>query len=199
MIKFYNLPNTAPYIEFTSLYKKATQNKQKAIEAISISSWDTSNKEVNSRYVNLKHIHGDEWTFYTNYESQKMKEFLSHKQISGLFYWNSINVQIRIKALAYKSSSKTSDEHFAKRSRKKNALAISSMQSRQINSYADVVEKYNQTYQSIDKITKRPEYWGGISFKPYYFEFWKGHESRLNERRVYINKNDHWNDFVLEP
>ena len=31
----------------------------------------------------------------------------------------------------------------------------------------------------------RPSNWGGYSFKPYYFEFWEGHKSRLNKRNVY--------------
>ena len=40
-----------------------------------------------------------------------------------------------------------------------------------------------------DNLDECPNDWGGFLFKPYYFEFWKGHESRLNERDVYEIKN----------
>ena len=82
--------------------------------------------------VNLKYIIDDEWIFFSNYNSLKAQNFLNHDQISALFYWDSINVQIRIKAKIFKTLSKFSDEHFEKRNIKKNALSISSMQSQPI-------------------------------------------------------------------
>ena len=60
-----------------------------------------------------------------------------------------------------------------------NALAISSYQSKEIKSYDDVQKKYDTVLQDKCINLKRPEYWGGFSFIPYYFEFWEGHEHRL--------------------
>ena len=50
-----------------------------------------------------------------------------------------------------------------------------------------------------DNLEECPNHWGGFEFKPYYFEFWKGHESRLNERDVYEMKNGKWENYILEP
>ena len=48
-------------------------------------------------------------------------------------FWEEINAQIRIKAKIRKTKASISDEHFSKRSQQKNALAISSRQSKEID------------------------------------------------------------------
>ena len=69
---------------------------------------------------------------------------------------------------------------------KKNALAISSSQSNKIESYKQVELNYQKSLDN-DKLTDCPDYWGGFSFIPYYFEFWQGHQSRLNKILKYMN------------
>ena len=89
-----------------------------------------------------------------------------------------------MKAKIKKTSNEFNQKYFFDRSEEKNALAISSNQSKQIDSYNQVKENYNKSLKT-DDLKKCPEYWGGYSFTPYYFEFWEGHESRLNKREVY--------------
>ena len=48
-------------------------------------------------------------------------------------------------------------------------------------------------------VTKRPTYWGGISFEPFYFEFWTGKKYRLNERISYEKTINRWNKILLQP
>ena len=122
-----------------------------------------------------------------------------HDQITALFFWNSINVQIRIKAIINKSDEDFSNQHFLSRDKNKNALAISSNQSFKTDSLDDVKSKFNDTLKQDDLLRIRPKYWGGFSFIPYYFEFWQGHKSRLNKREVYELKNDVWKSYFLQP
>ena len=89
-------------------------------------------------------------------------------------------------------------KYFSERDEKKNALAISSSQSKKISSYDKVYENYNQSLNN-DNLKDCPEYWGGYSFTPYYFEFWEGHKSRLNKRKVYEMKNGDWDHCILQP
>ena len=103
-----------------------------------------------------------------------------------------------MKATINKSSAEFSDKHYSLRSKEKNALAISSLQSQPINSYQDVKNNYEHTLSSSD-LKNRPNYWGGYSFFPYYFEFWKGHESRINKREIYKNENNKWIKSFLSP
>tara|TARA_B100000767_G_C19774439_1_gene541776 strand:- start:485 stop:1081 length:597 start_codon:yes stop_codon:yes gene_type:complete len=198
MIDFIDLDDSKPYKTFFNYYKKAMERNQNSVEAIVISSFDKGLDEVNSRFVNLKFIKDKEWIFFSNYLSSKARSFDSHNQISALFYWNSINVQIRIKANIKKTSSKFNNEYFKNRATNKNALAISSEQSKPIKSYDEVINSYNKILK-LSKLDKCPDYWGGYSFKPFYFEFWEGHESRLNKRNVYEISGNQWKESFLQP
>ena len=198
MILFNNLNQDKPYLLFKEKYDEAVKAEQKAIEALSISSYNTNMQEVDSRFVNLKFITNDEFIFFSNYDSTKASAFNSHNQIAALVYWASINVQIRMKAKIKKTSNEYNQKYFFDRSEKKNALAISSKQSKQIDSYNQVKENYNKSLKN-DDLKKCPAYWGGYSFTPYYFEFWEGHESRLNKREIYKRIDGVWEQSLLQP
>ncbi len=198
MIKFQKLNKEAPYKIFKKNYEAAQYNNQKNIEAVSISSFSKELKEVNSRFVNLKFIKNNEFIFFSNYKSPKSIEFEEHDQISALIFWNSINIQIRIKAKIKKTSSQLNKDYFFDRDKKKNALAISSRQSQIISSYTDIKDNFNNSFKS-NNLRSCPDYWGGFSFKPYYFEFWEGHQSRLNKRDAYELSGEDWIHSILQP
>jgi pyridoxamine 5'-phosphate oxidase len=198
MIKFNNLNKEIPYQLFKAKYDEAIDAGQKGIEAISISSYKKEMSEVDSRYVNLKFITNDEFIFFSNYNSPKATSFNSHNQIAALVYWPSIGVQIRMKAKIKKTTNKYNQKYFFHRSQEKNALAISSSQSKIINSFDAVKENFKKSLIN-DNLKECPKYWGGYSFKPYEIEFWEGNEFRLNKRNLYRKDNASWNHFILEP
>ncbi len=198
VITFKNLCQETPYLKIKEKYDEAVKSNQKIVEAISISSFSYDANEVNSRYVNLKFIENNEFIFFSNYNSPKSNDFDSHDQISAIIFWNSINVQIRMKAKIKKTPSHFNKSYFKKRDPKKNALAISSNQSQPINSYNDVLDNYNKVFET-HKLDECPEYWGGFSFRPYYIEFWEGRPSRLNTREAYTLKNNDWILEILQP
>lgn len=199
MIEITNLDRAEPYEKFLYFYNKANENGQEDIEVVNISSYNLSQNEVHSRYVNLKYIQSNQWIFFSNYNSLKSRDFQSHDQISATFYWSKINTQIRINAKIFKSDSSVSDNHFNKRDLSKNALAISSFQSKQIESYDDVQKMHDLVLQDSCNNLKRPEYWGGFSFTPYYFEFWEGHKHRINKRVEYRLSDGRWSKNYLQP
>ena len=198
MIELIDLNNSEPYSIFEDLYKKAVIKKQKHIEALALSSFDNKVNSPDSRFVNLKYVINDEWIFFSNYESPKADQFFQNCNISCLFFWEKINTQIRMKAKISKTNSKISDRHFSKRSKPKNALAISSKQSKEISSYEKIKDNFKMTLSS-ENLMKRPDYWGGFSFTPYYFEFWESNEFRLNKRKVFKFAEDKWKSFILQP
>ena len=198
MIKFINDNSEKPYILFREKYYAALKKKQSSIEAISISSYSLANSEVDSRFVNLKYVDDKRFIFFSNYETPKAAAFNSHSQIVALIYWSSINVQIKMKAQIKKTSKEFNQKYFYDRSEKKNALAISSYQSKQIDSYKEVKARYNKVLKS-DDLKKCPDYWGGFSFIPYYFEFWEGNESRINKREVFNKIDNIWQHSILQP
>ena len=198
MIKFVNNNLDAPYVKFKEEYERAVSANQKIVEAITISSYSKLDNLVDSRYVNLKIVDNKEFIFFSNYNSPKSKDFNEHNQMSALFFWSSIKVQIRLKGVIKKTTKKFNKEYFAKRDVEKNALAISSNQSKPINSYNIVIEKYQNSLNN-DDLKLCPNYWGGFSFKPYYFEFLEVHSKRLNKRESYLLQNNKWHKEFLEP
>jgi len=199
MIKFLNLSSEKPYLKFKSAYQAALDNGQKGIEAISVSSFNKEANEVEARYVNLKYIDANEWIFFSNYNSPKGCQFESHNQVSILIYWASTNTQVRMKAKISKASEEFSDQHFQGRTKEKNALAISSNQSQTIDSFDEVSKNFYKTLENMTPETTRPNFWGGYSFTPYYFEFWQGHENRLNKRHVFDMQGEEWIEQILQP
>jgi pyridoxamine 5'-phosphate oxidase len=198
VIIFNNICSEIPYKIFKEKYEEGIAAGQNNIEAFSISSFSKELNEVNSRYVNLKFINNKEFIFFSNYHSPKSYEFLSHKQITALFYWNNINLQIRLKAYIKKADKVFNSNYFKERDFKKNALAISSKQSQPIKSYQEIVKNFNRTIE-FENLERCPDHWGGFSFVPFYFEFWEGHSARINKRNAYqLSKND-WTHTVLQP
>lgn len=198
MIEFKNLCQEKPYLMFKNKYFEALDAGQNNIEAISISSYNKHLSEVDARYVNLKFIDKRNFIFFSNYESPKSLAFKSFNQISALIYWPSINTQIRMKAKICRTSLNYNNEYFKNRSVEKNALAICSNQSQFISSYDEVIKKYNHVKKEKD-LSQCPNYWGGFSFTPYHFEFWEGHDSRINKRRVFNKIDSGWSEFNIQP
>ena len=67
-----------------------------------------------------------------------------------------------------------------------------------IESYDAVKHNYQEVLKSKN-LKNCPKYWGGFSFKPYYFEFWEGNKNRINKREVYVNTNGCWKHSFLQP
>ncbi len=199
MIKFKNIEKSEPYEQFSNFYEKALTRNQDFPYSFCISSYDKNSEEVDSRFVNLKYIIENEWVFFSNYNSKKANSFETHNQIAANFFWSSIFVQIRIKGKIFKTNKDFSDKHFKNRKLEKNALAISSDQSAPIESFSMVKKKYLEELSSKESLKKRPNYWGGFSFIPYYFEFWEGDQNRLNKRTSFIQDGKSWKKIFLQP
>ncbi|MEL0271342.1 MAG: pyridoxal 5'-phosphate synthase [Gammaproteobacteria bacterium] len=198
MIQFKNISSEEPYVIFQDWYQEAVNAGQLRVQAVAISSYNPDTELVDSRFVNLKYIDNDRWVFFSNYNGPKAQAFESNQSISALFYWSATDAQIRMRAHIKKIPAAESDAYFANREPEKNALAISSNQSNQIDSYERVIKKYQEALSSAERMT-RPNYWGGFQFTPHYIEFWSGDRYRLNKRKVFEHIGTTWNSFFLEP
>ena len=196
VIEFLNIKSKPAKI-FGELYDLAFLQRQANIEACCVSLVSSSGYPT-SRMVNIKSMNDTILNFYTNYKSSKAKDINFSNKISCVFYWPSTRTQIRISGIISKISNDESDLHFSKRTKEKNAIAISSMQSKKISSFEEVVDNYTNALKSSN-LSERPSYWGGYKILPNYFEFWEGHDSRLNKRTVYIKDVNDWQSFTLQP
>lgn len=197
MIEFDKNINEKPIQKFIILYDRALKASELNIEAACLSSISIEHKP-RSRYINVKYVKNNNFIFFTNYESQKSQDIKHNNNICLNFFWKTINSQIRVEGNVQKISSIDSDKHWHSRNHDKNILAISSRQSQKSASYEEIIYKYNQIKQESSDFS-RPQYWGGYSLKPIYFEFWEGHESRINKREVFDMVNGIWKHSFLQP
>jgi pyridoxamine 5'-phosphate oxidase len=160
----------------------------------------TADNNPSSRVVLLKKITSKELYFFTNYESRKGREILENKNVSIVFYWPTLERQIRAVGVARKLSYQENEEYFHSRPRGAQLAASVSQQSKFLDSREDLESRLKSLEKKFTgKVIPCPTNWGGFSIECSYFEFWQGRENRLHDRVCYIHENDAWVLKLLEP
>jgi pyridoxamine 5'-phosphate oxidase len=153
------------------------------------------------RTVLLKGLNDRGFIFYTNYESRKAREMEATGRASLLFFWRSVERQVRIDGTVERVSPVESDAYFETRPLDSRLSVYASRQSEAIESrevLEEAFERVKRTYG--DGPVPRPEWWGGYRVVPDEFEFWQGRESRLHDRLRYIKgANGAWRRERLAP
>jgi pyridoxamine 5'-phosphate oxidase len=139
-----------------------------------------------ARIVLLKGIDDRGFVFYTNYESRKGRELAANAYASLVFYWPSVNRQVRIVGAVEQVSAAESDAYFASRPPDSRLAASISPQSDPIAHREALDAAFAQAQvRHPDGRVPRPPFWGGYRVLPEEIEFWQGRESRLHDRLRY--------------
>lgn len=143
------------------------------------------------RTVLLKGVDDRGLIFYTNYESRKAREMEATGRASLLFFWPSLERQVRIDGTVERISPVESDAYFDTRPIDSRLSVYASRQSEAIASrevLEEAFERVKRTYG--DGPVPRPAWWGGYRVVPDEFEFWQGRASRLHDRLRYLKLPD---------
>lgn len=146
-----------------------------------------------SRIVLLKHVSDLGFDFFTNYNSRKGRQLLQNMYASLLFFWPTMERQVRIEGRVEKVSSTESDDYFVSRPYEYQIGAWASPQSDIIpnrNTLMDWFKEFESIFEN--KELSRPPYWGGFRLVPESFEFWQGRPSRLHDRIEYVLNTNDW-------
>ncbi len=152
-----------------------------------------------ARVVLLKGIEGDNFEFYTNYDSRKGLDIKVNPHVALCFYWPELERQVRIEGKAVKMSETESDEYFQSRPYGSQIGAWASPQSRPI-SREELDKKMNELMLKYPERVPKPKSWGGYRVRPEVIEFWQGRASRLHDRLEYRRTVDEgWAKVRLAP
>ena len=146
------------------------------------------------RTVLLKEVTKVGFVFYSNYNSEKGRQIQENPKASILFYWESLERQVRVSGAAEKLTASESDEYFQSRPRGAQVGAIASPQSDRIENRAELEVRYRSIAEKYEGVSvKRPKNWGGYRLLPESFEFWQGRSDRLHDRfRYYLDGAGIW-------
>lgn len=156
------------------------------------------NGQPSSRIVLLKGIDEAGILFYTNYESRKGQDLEQNPQACLLFFWPTLQRQIRVEGSVYKAPSELSTEYFNSRPLASRISAIASPQS-QPTTRADLEQRCDAITAEFGEQPPRPDNWGGYYLQPTQIEFWQGRTCRLHDRFLYTLHQGQWQIQRLAP
>ena len=152
------------------------------------------------RTVLLKGADEHGFVFYTNYESRKARELAESGRASLLFYWPSLNRQVRIDGSVEQVTDLESDAYFASRPVDSRIAAAISRQSEPIADRETLQALFDAArLRDPEGTMSRPPFWGGYRVVPDTFEFWQGRLSRLHDRLRYVKHASGWTRDRLQP
>lgn len=195
-----------PFALFDDWFNTAKQSEPVDPNAMTLA---TCTKEAlpSARIVLLKEHDERGFVFYTNTQSRKASELDQNTNAALIFYWKSLNRQIRIEGRIEKVSDEQADNYYNSRHKGSRIGAWASKQSQILASRAelkDQVEEFEKKYKDEEQIP-RPPHWGGFRVVPNYIEFWHDGEFRLHTRLIYerakeaANLNAVWTKRMLYP
>jgi pyridoxamine 5'-phosphate oxidase len=138
------------------------------------------------RMVLVKQADEGGFVFYTNYESRKARELAANPFAALLFYWDPLGRQVRIEGPVERTTAEESAAYIRSRARGSQLSALSSPQSRPVESRAALearVAELSDRY--ADAELPLPGAWGGFRLTPQTFEFWQNRDDRLHDRLLY--------------
>ena len=190
-----------PIVQFQTWFNEARASGHLQPDAFALST-SSINSRPSVRFLLLKEVRERHFHFFTNYESNKVKDLSENPQAEMAFFWEKLFRQVRVYGKVTRLTGEESDAYWRTRPRESQIGGWSSPQSRKIQSREELdklVESFATKFK--DQPIPRPPHWGGFKLAAERIEFWTGRKARLHDREVYLwnEKSRGWEYGLLAP
>ncbi|XXR54190.1 pyridoxamine 5'-phosphate oxidase [Sorangium sp. So ce385] len=190
---------TDPFVLARELLEQRQTTEPTDATAMTLATADASGRP-SARMVLLKGIDDRGFVFFTNYESRKSMEIAANPFAALCIHWAKAAEQVRVEGRIERVSDAESDAYFETRPRGSQIGAWASRQSAPLPSREALLERVREIEARFEGgPVPRPPFWGGYRVVPERIEFWRGQESRLHDRVVYLRDGDGWRVERLYP
>ena len=189
-----------PFSQFSAWFEEAVEAEVHEPNAMTLAT-ATPTGRPSARIVLLKSFDSEGFVFYTNRESRKGVELAANAQAALVFWWPTLERQVRMEGHVEAVPDGIADAYYAQRPRESRLGAWASPQSRRIPDRETLAQRLAQVADRYDEEEiPRPPFWGGYRVVPERIEFWQGRPSRLHDRLEYSLQDDgSWQRHRLAP
>jgi pyridoxamine 5'-phosphate oxidase len=156
--------------------------------------------QPSARTVLYKGLVDGRISFVTNYGSAKGEQLAQNPRAALVFFWASLNRQVRFEGRAERAPAQWSDRYFAARARSSQIGAWASAQSQVLEARSVLEARIREAEARFEgQPVPRPPFWGGYWLVPERIEFWLGQDARLHDRFSYHLRETGWDVARLSP
>lgn len=138
--------------------------------------------------------------FYSNYDSQKGQDLADNPFAEALFFWASLERQVRASGRVVKLSDEKSESYYQSRPKDSQLAAwVSRPQSGVVDSRAVMEADFAKYTAEFTEQVPKPTFWGGYCLLVDKIEFWQVRANRMHDRIVYHKADKGWTRQRLLP